>query len=98
MEQPEGICNREQCRYVGPLPASNLLLRIIGSMGITLFWHFGCFPFLLLFPVTFPVMLVIMVVKTKWPCPACRRGRMEPLSTPRGQVLKARLEQSRRQD
>ena len=56
----EAICDREQCRYIGPIPQPpNLVGRILASAGIAMFFHFGCFPLLLLFPITFPVMMMV---------------------------------------
>ena len=41
----EAICDREQCRYIGPIPEPpNLLGRILASAGIAMVFHFGCFP------------------------------------------------------
>ena len=59
-------------------------------------FHFGCFPLLLLFPITFPVMIMVAIGRMSGVCPACRRGKLVSTETPRGAALKARLEQSGR--
>ena len=75
----EAICDREQCRYIGPIPEPpNLLGRILASAGIAMVFHFGCFPLLLFFPFTFPVMIMVAMGRMSGVCPACRRGKLVP--------------------
>ena len=93
----EAICHREQCRYMGPLPEPpNLAGRVAGGATVALLFHFGCFPLFFLFPITFPLMVLVWVARLARLCPACRTGQLIPTDTPRGQALKQRLEQSTR--
>ena len=92
-DEEQYICDREQCRYMGSLEQQSLVLRIMASLIVTLFFHLACFPLLLMSPLTVPVMFITTFIRFQRPCPACKRGRLEPVSSPRGGALKARLDQ-----
>ena len=83
----QAICDREQCGYLGPTPAPpNLLGRVLASAGVAVFFHLGCFPLILLSPITFPVMILVAMGRMANRCPACKRGKLFPVDSPRGQA------------
>ena len=88
----EAICTREQCRFLGSAPEPPTTgTRAVVASGLSLIAHFGCFPLLLFSPITFPLMVIVIMARMKNPCPACKREQLVPTDTPRGEVLKARL-------
>lgn len=92
MEDGESICDREQCRYIGPTPKpTSTAQKMAVSGGVTAFIHIGCFPLLLVFPISFPIMMIVFMARLFNRCPACRRGELYPTESPRGRALKERL-------
>ena len=92
-ESHSHICDREQCRYSGLPQDLGKGITIWGNAAIVVSVHL-LFPlFWLTFPVTMPVMFIYCKRRWEQRCPACRRGYMEPVGSPRGQSLQARFEQ-----
>ena len=88
MDQETHICDREQCRYLGGPPKGG---RWLSALALVLLVHL--FPlFRLMFPITMPLTKQRMDNQ----CPACRRGMIVTLTTPRGRALEARRNRSGR--
>ena len=89
MDQETHICDREQCRYLGGPPEGehwqDALTMVLMIHLFPLFW--------LTFPITMPLALFMAKRRMDNERPACTRGMMVALTTPRGRALKARLNQ-----
>ena len=87
------ICDREQCQYVGQPQDLGKGVTIWGNAAIVVSVHIFFPLFWLTFPVTIPVMFIYFKRRWEQRCPACRRGYMEAVDSPRGQALHARFKQ-----
>ena len=92
MAESEAICDREQCRYIGPVqPENSKATRILASLSVTLFTCVFVLPIL-----WSPLTAWLAYNRFTYRCPACRRGKLIPTGTVRGQALKNRAKQSAR--
>ena len=90
----EHICDREQCQWIGEPEQSSTGARALLSGFLVAVAHLGCFPLILVSPLTVPLMFAAMMRMFGNECPACQRGRVVPTDSPRGQALKERHRQS----
>ena len=99
----KSVCDRESCGYVGELPVLTQKprsKRMLEACVVTTVVHLGCglvgiiFPLIfLVYPISIPVVFFASMAKEKPKCPACQRGELIAVTTPRGQALMERHNQ-----